>query len=167
DAPADHRLEHEAHARGGRRLRHGLVVGLAGLFAIGAVADQGGVARGRRGAHVARHELCSHREPGGEASQVHGLPSWLPQALGAGLSVLTRSSHSNTAMPATMAATNTRPLTSPEAMDTRPGPGQKPARPQPAPKVRLPMTRRLSMDVALGRCMAPPRKLRVRCLASA
>jgi hypothetical protein len=50
-------------------------------------------------------------------------------------------------MPTTKAATKIAALNSPEAMDTRAGPGQKPARPQPAPNT-LPSTSRRSICVA-------------------
>ena len=46
---------------------------------------------------------------------------------------LRRSSSSNTPMPTSIAATKTSALTSPMPSATRPGPGQKPATPQPMP----------------------------------
>ncbi len=62
-----------------------------------------------------------------------------------GRASLRRSISSNNPMPASMAATKTAALSSPMPSATSPGPGQKPATPQPTPNTMLPPTSRRSM----------------------
>src|SRR3954452_7901593 len=60
-------------------------------------------------------------------------------------------------MPTSLDTTKTSALTSPMPRATRPGPGQKPAMPQPMPKSTLPPIRRRSMCCATGSFMSRPR----------
>src|SRR5690554_3126778 len=59
-------------------------------------------------------------------------------------------------MPATIAATKTMACMLPVPSATRAGPGQKPANPQPTPKVSEPSTSRLSISSFFGRRMGSP-----------
>ena len=64
-----------------------------------------------------------------------------------------------------MAMTTMTALGLPVPIDVIAGPGQKPAKPQPAPNKRLPITRRLSIMSDVGKRIAPPKKLVVRFFA--
>src|SRR5262249_23518252 len=59
--------------------------------------------------------------------------------------------HRTAIMPVTIAVTKTKTSIRPLASDTRAGPGQYPASPQPAPKITAPETRGVSMAVEVGR----------------
>lgn len=61
-----------------------------------------------------------------------------------------RSMTSKRAMPTSMAATKAIAFGTPALNDTMAGPGQKPASPQPAPKMRDPMIKRRSMAEEVG-----------------
>src|SRR5262249_51232997 len=59
--------------------------------------------------------------------------------------------HRTAIMPVTIAVTKTKTSIRPLASDTRAGPGQYPASPQPTPKITAPEMRGVSMAVEVGR----------------
>ena len=75
--------------------------------------------------------------------------------------------YSNKAIPPTMKPTKTAALVCPAAIETSAGPGQNPAKPQPAPNKTAPITKGRSTLLAVGKCNAPPKKVTSLFLANA